>query len=146
MRLFKRSSGAPKAPLPSGADFERLPPNTQEAIMSGMSAPGEDWDTLSGYLERSFLEASPGRQLALLRELKQLTQKQLADAAGIRQADVSAAENNLDDAKLGALRKIADCLGLDLIIRLANRSDQAVADEGIPKEASDSNCHVRDEG
>lgn len=90
-----------------GADFSKLPENVQRAVTQGFFNPGQEWQSLN-----QFLNAPPERRIAAIRELKGLSQSQLAAKSGIRQADVSAAERNVDDVKVSIVRKIAAALGL----------------------------------
>ncbi len=90
-------------------DFSKLPKEEQERIVKSIFGVRSEWKFLS-----KMIKAKPERKLAMLRELKGLTQTELAKAAGIRQADVSIAEKCVDDVKYGTLHKIAKCLDAPL--------------------------------
>ena len=90
--------------------------------------------TLSDYLERSKRANSPGvrearavfdqaygvaRQIIDLREKHSLTQVELADKAGISQAQLSRIERGVVSPTTTTLAKIAEVLGAD--IRLVSR-------------------------
>jgi len=92
-----------------GTDFSELPKDEQERIVKSIFGVRSEWKFLS-----KIVKAKPERKLAMLRELKGLTQTELAKAAGIRQADVSIAEKCIDGVKYGTLRKIAKCLDTPL--------------------------------
>ena len=70
---------------------------------------GSEWSFLS-----DIMTARPERKIAIFREMKNLTQTQLAKRAKIRQADVSIAEKSIDSVKYGILRKIALALNVPL--------------------------------
>ena len=75
-------------------------------------------------IERKKIDTSEVELTSLLRQARRsrgLTQKQLADRAGISRASISKVENDLTDASYSTLRKIVvDGLGgeLELAIKL----------------------------
>ena len=97
----------------TGFDFSRLPEAGQEKIMRDLFGTGSQWSFLS-----DIMSAEPERKIAMFREMKDLNQTQLAKLAGIRQADVSAAERSVDSVKYGILRRIAESLNVPLKIIL----------------------------
>ena len=109
----------PRAPV-EGADFSKLPMAVQKAVVKGLFDPHQEWQPLS-----EFLKAPPERRLAAIRELKGLTQNDVAKKAGVRQADVSAAERDIGQVRLDTIRKITDVLGLRVSEVL---SDEATSD------------------
>ncbi len=98
-----------KARSKLGADFCRLPENEQAEILRAMFSVGSQWHFLT-----DVIDAEPGRKIAMVREMRNLTQAQLAEMAQVRQADVSAAENCIDSVKIGVLRRIAESLNVAL--------------------------------
>ena len=92
-----------------GADFSSLPEEGQEKIMHDLFGVGSQWNFLT-----DVMNAEPERKIAMFREMKNLTQAQLAKMAGIRQADVSMAEKSVDSVKYKVLRGIAESLNVPL--------------------------------
>lgn len=58
-----------------------------------------------------------GRQLAEARKLAHLTQPQLAQQTGLQQADISRIEHGLGNPTRDTLLKLADALGMEIVLR-----------------------------
>lgn len=120
-----RRTNKNSAPPSGGADFGKLPPQVRQDVMEDVDGDDQSWVSLSQYVESKLAEAPPGQKLALLRTCNNLSQAQVAKAANLRQADVSDAERNIDEVKVGMLHRIAKVLGLRVIINF-------VRDDGVP--------------
>ena len=92
-----------------GANFKSLPSDVQDMIYHDIFSVGSKWILLS-----EIFRAKPERKLAMFRELKNLSQAELAEKAKVRQADVSNAENCIDKVRYGVIRKITECLGIPM--------------------------------
>lgn len=105
------SMARPYAPeVSDGLRVEDIPQpwrDQLEQTVRGTNSP--DWVLFSDYLS-----AEPGARIRAIRSLKGLSQSQLAEKAQIRQPDVSVAESNYRDAKLGILERLASALGMSL--------------------------------
>ena len=64
---------------------------------------------------QGFRKAGPMRKLAILRHLKGWTQVELAEEAGVRQADMCCAETRFNKCRMEVLEKIAEAL--DITVR-----------------------------
>lgn len=83
----------------------------------------DDHDYMVGYAE-SFLNSWVALQIKTLREQRGMTQQQLAEAIGTKQAGVSRLENiNYTSWKTETLRKIARALGVRLRISFETFGD-----------------------
>ena len=60
-----------------------------------------------------------GRQILHLRLQRGWTQRELAEKAGTRQANISRLENGLLNPSVDMLQRVADALGADLTVTLA---------------------------
>lgn len=58
-----------------------------------------------------------GRQIASARELAHLSQPQLAKQSGLQQADISRIERGLGNPTRDTLVKLADALGMQLVLQ-----------------------------
>jgi HTH-type transcriptional regulator / antitoxin HipB len=72
-----------------------------------------------------------------IRKVKKLTQKQVADASGLRQATISDLERNAENAQINTLFKTIAALGLDLYI--ADKKQKGDVDAGNQPAVSDKN-------
>jgi DNA-binding XRE family transcriptional regulator len=90
-------------------NVEELPKDIQEALVRGIYGVHKKSKLLS-----EFLQANPSEKIAAYRKLKKMSQKELAIKADIRQADVSNAEKDIYDVRLGTLAKIAQALDIEL--------------------------------
>ena len=59
---------------------------------------------------------------------KRLTNEKVAALAGVNTKVVSAARNGKDSVRLPSLKKVADALSLDLIVRLERKTAEADAE------------------
>ena len=57
-----------------------------------------------------------GRFIALMRNEKGLTQKELADRTGINQADISKLENGTRNPSVNLLKRLAE--GMDMVLKI----------------------------
>lgn len=95
-----------------GARFSDLPEHTQRNLLKGIFGACQRWIVHTG-LNRS-TEAKlddPGRKIAVLRQVANLSQDQLAKKAQVRQSDVSKAETNYGSVSYDKLERIARVLG-----------------------------------
>jgi transcriptional regulator with XRE-family HTH domain len=53
---------------------------------------------------------------------RRLTNKQVAELAGVNTKVVSAARNGKETVKLPSLKKVADALGLSLVVKLEKKA------------------------
>ena len=70
-------------------------------------------------------ERNIGRKVAYYRELRGLTQKQLAEVTGIAQADISRFENGTGNPSLRTLKRLADGLGMRLKVEFVPKKPTA---------------------
>lgn len=77
-----------------------------------------EWDALEP--ERQIMRA-----IIEGREERDLTQKQLAEATGITQADISRFENGTGNPSLRTLKRLADGLGMNLKVEFISKSTSA---------------------
>lgn len=77
-----------------------------------------EWDALEP--ERQIMRA-----IIEGREERDLTQKQLAEATGITQADISRFENGTGNPSLRTLKRLADGLGMSLKVEFISKSSSA---------------------
>jgi DNA-binding XRE family transcriptional regulator len=124
--LKTKDHAAPRAtPPPSttvageGADINDMPPELQTAIRRGLFGRGQKWGMLS-----ALLTAEPGRLIAVARELRGWSQQKLAEVTGLRQPEISQAENQFKQAKIGTVMLIAAALELPISVLIAD-SDRA---------------------
>lgn len=66
--------------------------------------------------------------LSTAREMSRLTQTQLAARTGIYQADISKLERGLGNPSLSTLKRLADGMDMELMIRLVQKTDTASKD------------------
>lgn len=101
---------------PIGAHFSQLPADTQQAVLQGIFGACSKWLILTGAANPDGAKEAidPGRKIAILRQVANLTQVELAKRAGVRQADVSRAEKDFYDVKLSTLEKILGALGTNI--------------------------------
>jgi transcriptional regulator with XRE-family HTH domain len=69
----------------------------------------------------------PAYQIARLRIMRGLTQEQLAEEAGAAQPNTARLESGAKDPSVSSLRKIADALDADLVIRFVPRDHTGVS-------------------
>lgn len=93
----------------SMAAFEDLPERAQQQLIKAVYGCSNGWTVF-----KAFIEAAPGRKIAMLRESKHLTQSDLAKLADVRQADVSVAENDFGRSRVEIVERIAAALGTNL--------------------------------
>lgn len=77
-----------------------------------------EWDALEP--ERQIMRA-----IIEGRDEQALTQKQLADATGITQADISRLENGTGNPSLRTLKRLAEGLGMSLKVEFVRKSTSA---------------------
>ena len=91
----------------------------------------EDWET-EQMQDPEFRKAAeklePAYQVAQLRMLRGLTQKQLAKLVGTRQPSIARLESGKREPRLSFLRKVAKALGARLEIRLVPEEEDAHVD------------------
>ena len=81
----------------------------------------EDWEKeqlRDPEFQAAVREQAPAYQIARLRILRGLTQKQLADLAGTRQPSIARLESGKSDPDLAFLRQIANVLGARVEVRV----------------------------
>lgn len=93
-------------------DFDMLPENVKAKVLDSCLGAGQSWAVLTKGLEEE--EIAPEQKLKARRALKGLSQSDLAELAGIRQADVSKIEKNHKKVSLEVLEKCVHSLGLTL--------------------------------
>ncbi len=108
----RRSAAAPA----TRAHFSQLPADTQQAVLHGIFGACSKWLVLTGATNPDSVREAidPGRKIAILRQIADLTQVELAKRAGVRQADVSKAEKDFYEVKLATLEKILSVLGTNI--------------------------------
>ena len=86
--------------------------NFRETLAKQMENPEfrQEWEALEPEFQiiRAIIEG---------REVKDLTQKQLAETTGINQADISRLENGTANPSLRTLKRLAAGLGMNLELR-----------------------------
>lgn len=118
--MFKRNGKAvasqqPAAPVvPGRIDFEKLPRWVQDVVTSGAYGTHAQWTFL-----KDFMNADPGGRLAAIRAMKKMSQQDVAIKAGVRQADVSNAEQKFSEVKFGILEKILKVLNANMAMVLS---------------------------
>jgi len=90
-------------------DFNDMPEDLQEKVKRGLVEP-QEWTKLD--IPKGFVEADPGRRLALLRTVCNFSQVELANRAGVRPVDVAIAEGNIGKSSEEILAKITAVLGI----------------------------------
>ena len=98
----------------------------------------EDWEA-EQLRDPEFREAAeelePAYQVARLRVLRGLTQKELAKLVGTRQPSIARLERGKSEPRLSFLRKVAKALGARLEIQLVPDEEEAkptTEEQGIP--------------
>gem|GEM_PF-3385050 len=86
-----------------------MPEDLQEKVKRGLVEP-QEWTKLD--IPKGFVEADPGRRLALLRTVCNFSQVELANRAGVRPVDVAIAEGNIGKSSEEILAKITAVLGI----------------------------------
>lgn len=91
--------------------------NFRETLNEQLKDPAfqAEWDALEP--ERQIMRA-----IVEGREERALTQKQLAEATGIHQADISRLENGTGNPSLRTLKRLADGLGMTLKVEFIPRA------------------------
>jgi transcriptional regulator with XRE-family HTH domain len=119
------------------ADCDILPPDIQQRIYHDMFSSSSRF-----YFFSEIMQARPERKLAMFRELKNMSQAEVAKLAKVRQADVSKAEKCMDGVRYGVIRKIAECLGIPLSELLDGQNEIAHPTSQSPfgKEVSQHVC------
>jgi transcriptional regulator with XRE-family HTH domain len=114
--LAKKLKTAQTTVSDSEAGKIRVSADYVASVLKACGLP-QDWKAspqrVSRPLGRGLLADKPMFSLALLREVKRLTQTKVAEASGIRQGDISKleAKERLDDVQVSTLRNYAAALG-----------------------------------
>ena len=90
----------------------------------------EDWEKEQLHdpeFQTAVREQEPAYQIARLRILRGLTQKQLADLAGTRQPSIARLESGKSDPDLAFLRQIAHVLGAHVEVRVVPEKKRPTA-------------------
>lgn len=94
----------------------------------------EDWEA-EQMRDPEFREAAealePAYQVARLRMLRGLTQKELAKLVGTRQPSIARLESGKSEPRLSFLRKVAKALGARLEIELVPEEEAVLADQPV---------------
>ena len=102
------SGGLEVAASASSPDAIPIPKDIEAHVVENLSTP-QRWSRWS--IVQAYREADPGTRIATRRILKKFTQLQLAELAGVRQSDISNAEEKFDEVRVNIVKKIAAALG-----------------------------------
>jgi len=90
-------------------------------------------------------EIEPAYQVARLRIMRGLTQKQLAKLVGTRQSSISRLESGDKQPSLSFLRRIVNALGGQLKVRILSQEEAAAARQDFVPTANQSNIYSEKE-
>jgi len=89
-----------------------LPLGTQQAIIKSLFGACDNYLLrCKDHVGNGTPAVEPGRRIEILRLVRDWTQRQLADAAGVSQTEVSRAESSFHSVKYESLKKICAALG-----------------------------------